>query len=391
MATVTAFRAFDMGKIDWSRAFPSSTQVTLAAELTVAGRHYHDAAHSDGGVVAGRDYTLSPAGDIVSGIVQGVFLGDGAPVATDPAFAIQGLTAPLSIFAAATRTASRVDDVFELGELLFSNDKITGSVGDDRLEGFAGNDVLRGGAGNDWLYGDAGNDVFIGGSGRDRMFGGAGDDVYYIDNRHDRIYETVGGDSVVDTGGNDTVHTPFSINLRAYVGLSFVDNVVLEGSDATYASGTSLANTLTGNDSNNVLRGLAGRDTLNGMGGQDTLLGGSDNDRLTGGAGRDVMTGGEGNDVFVFAKGDFAGLTSDTADRIVDFRSTQNDHIDLTALGTGLSFIGTESFHGAAGEVRYQLDPHGALVLGDLDGDGAADFAIRLDAVSALHSVDFIL
>lgn len=391
MANLRIYRGFDMGGIDLSMLFPSSTTVSTGANMTLDGTAYADIAQGRGGIVAGRDFVVEGNGVITAGIVQGLFIGDGHPVASDPVLAISDLSAPLSLFAAATRSTNQADDVEELHALLSGNDALVGSSGSDKLYGFAGDDTIDGGAGNDWLYGDAGNDVLIGGAGADKMFGGAGDDTYYIDNRADRIYENVGNASSVDTGGNDTVHTPFSINLNAYRGLQFVDNVVLEGNGALNAVGNGLANALTGTDARNVLRGMDGRDTLMGLGGDDLLLGGPGNDVLTGGKGRDVITGGEGHDTFVFAPDDFAGLTWATADRITDFRSTQNDRIDLSAFGGSLTFVYADAFDGKAPELRYENNARGLLLQGDANGDGVADFAVRLDGVHVMHATDLIL
>jgi Ca2+-binding RTX toxin-like protein len=69
------------------------------------------------------------------------------------------------------------------------NDDMDGEGGDDLLFGNGGNDTLLGGAGNDHLFGGAGNDVLDGGAGddvldggpgNDRLIGGAGNDVFVI-------------------------------------------------------------------------------------------------------------------------------------------------------------------------------------------------------------------
>jgi Ca2+-binding RTX toxin-like protein len=53
-------------------------------------------------------------------------------------------------------------------------DNITGSTGDDLIEGGDGNDSLSGGAGNDTLYGEDDNDSLLGGAGEDVIDGAAG-------------------------------------------------------------------------------------------------------------------------------------------------------------------------------------------------------------------------
>jgi Ca2+-binding RTX toxin-like protein len=82
------------------------------------------------------------------------------------------------------------------------------------------------------------------------------------------------------------------------------------------------------------LQGGPGNDRLTGGEGNDRLWGGEGNDRLAGGPGLDRLIGGPGNDwlsggpqadVFVFTDG--FGI-----DRIVDFRQSGADRIDLSGL-----------------------------------------------------------
>ncbi|MBK7060665.1 MAG: hypothetical protein IPH51_09250 [Rubrivivax sp.] len=60
------------------------------------------------------------------------------------------------------------------------NDSINGAAGADTLYGRAGNDSLNGGADNDTLYGEAGNDTLDGGTGSDVLNGGLGNDTYLL-------------------------------------------------------------------------------------------------------------------------------------------------------------------------------------------------------------------
>ena len=111
------------------------------------------------------------------------------------------------------------------------NDTLQGSDLDDKLAGLGGHDSLYGNGGGDLLEGGAGNDQLLGGDGNDRLYGGADSDI------------------------------------------------------------------LNGDAGDDLLDGGAGDDTLSGGSGFDTLLGGDGNDRLDAepdGAG--VLDGGEGND-----------------------------------------------------------------------------------------------
>lgn len=182
----------------------------------------------------------------------------------------------------------------------------------------------------------------------------------------------------------------------------FLD-ALLSGNDVIKA--TNYADTFWGADGNDTLYGYNGHDKISGGNGNDKLYGGNGNDtlkgdagndRLEGGAGADKLYGGTGADTFVFrSKGDSATSAPDT---IFDFSRTQKDKIDLTAFDansvkTGLqdfSFIGTQKFHKAAGELRYEKSGGDTFVYGDTNGDGKADFKIVLDTSISLLKGDFL-
>jgi len=251
----------------------------------------------------------------------------------------------------------------------------SGNAGANTITGNGKANLLAGLAGDDTLSGGGGNDTLDGGTGRDSMSGGSGDDTYVVDSRNDAIVEARGG-------GTDTVRSTVTYTVAANV-----EKLVLTGRNAINGTGNDLGNAITGND---------GRNTLTGLAGNDTLSGGAGDDRLVGGAGRDTLTGGSGKDVFVFAPGDFGGKSADTADRIIDFKA--GDRMDLSAIdaktGGGndaFAFIGAKAFGGRAGELHYAFSGGYTLVSGDLDGDRAADFMIKLDGQVDLKAADFVL
>ena len=100
-----------------------------------------------------------------------------------------------------------------------------------------------------------------------------------------------------------------------------------------------------------------------------------------------------------FNNGDFAGLTPSTSDRIIDFSHAEGDHINLAGVDANSSlagdqafaFIGTAAFHHTAGELHYEITNGNTYLTGDTNGDGLADFMIRLDGSHALVSGDFVL
>jgi serralysin len=75
-------------------------------------------------------------------------------------------------------------------------------------------------------------------------------------------------------------------------------------------------------------------------------------------------------------------------DTIYDFSQSQRDKIDLSILdaritATGnqaFTFIGTERFSDKGGELRYFKKDGETFIYGDLNGDTAIDFSIRLRA-----------
>jgi len=273
-----------------------------------------------------------------------------------------------------------------------------GGSGADTLVGNAAANTLIGNAGADHLSGGAGNDRLDGGAGIDVLVGGAGNDTYYVDAFADSIGENAGE-------GVDSVVASTNYLLSANV-----EKLTLTGVTNFYGYGNDLANTLTGNSAANKLFGLEGNDVISGGGGADklygdtgtdTLKGGADKDWIEGGAGRDVMYGNAGADSLVFRDGNFGGATTSTADRIVDFSHADGDRIRLdyvdanrangAATNDRFAFIGTAAFHNVAGELRYQQVSGNTLVFGDTNGDGLADFMIRLDGSHALVSGDFVL
>lgn len=324
---------------------------------------------------------------------------------------------------------------------------IYGLSGDDTINlSRSGNAVVYAGSGNDSVYSPP--------EGTPRIYLGTGDDLFVSeDSSHAVVHGGSGNDTFETEGykkdlygesGNDSFSIFYSIDIYAgnskFNGGSGIDTIeyiiLLESNsgininldkkwgyrlddynDTTSqrdtligfenATGTEGDDSLVGNAVGNVLSGLAGMDILKGLGGNDTLISGGNSydidwrpDRLSGGTGNDVLVagdgvdilqGGTGRDTFRFAEID----RTDRPDRILDFSHLQKDHIDLSGidantLKTGdqkFAFLGSDPFTKTAGELNFR----GGLLSGDIDGDGNADFQIKLVGVTSVLKSALVL
>jgi len=217
---------------------------------------------------------------------------------------------------------------------LAGNDVIETGAGDDILSGGEGDDVIRAGSGDDSLRGDAGNDTLNGGEGSDTYHFGLGDGMDTLsddDPAGTDINRLELGSGIVqenlsfDRSGNDlvmriqdstdgvTVKDWFSGSRYTLDAVAFADGRTLSRSDIEnimvnritgtegndFLNGTDASDIMTGKGGCDLLYGGGGDDTLEGGTGRDCLLGGSGNDRLDGGSGMDILFGGSGDDTYV--------------------------------------------------------------------------------------------
>lgn len=151
--------------------------------------------------------------------------------------------------------------------------------------------------------------------------------------------------------------------------------------------GTDRADIFYGSNLADRYDGGLGSDLLYGGGGADVLEGSSGKDTLSGGLGNDILRGGSGNDTFVFTSGAEAG-TAAGFDRITDFKSGE-DKIDVSAFMAGGHFNGTRPLVAGEGP-QISYDRAHAMMLGDVNGDGVADFQFYLNQVPVVLATDFI-
>nr|WP_314085243.1 calcium-binding protein [uncultured Shinella sp.] len=265
------------------------------------------------------------------------------------------------------------------------NDTINAYGGSDSLYGGQGNDLLRAGTGSDELYGgqhddvlDAGddNDFLDGGEGTDRLDGGLGDDALY------------GGDGD-DTNVEITVGTSSNVFTAGLYG----------GAGNDYLDGGRGNDYLDGGSENDILLGGEGNDRLIGGDGVDKLYGGTGNDKLTGNGGADALYGGENADYFIFQYVSQSTVAAGGRDTIFDFSKDEGDKIDFKSIdaNTGVAgnqafvLIGSNAFSSSAGELRFAKSLGDTFVQGDVDGDGAADFAVRVKGDFNFVAGDFVL
>jgi uncharacterized protein (TIGR01370 family) len=169
--------------------------------------------------------------------------------------------------------------------------------------------------------------------------------------------------------------------------------------DPAYIKPTEKADVLRGSKISDTIKALAGNDRIDGREGNDKLFGGAGNDTLMGGRGADTLQGGTGADIFVFKSIKDSTMATSGRDRIDDFSAKQDDKVHLKAIDANtrasgdqaFAFIGTETFHKKAGELRYEKKAGDTYLLADVNGDGRADFSIRFDAAIAFTKADFIL
>lgn len=322
---------------------------------------------------------------------------------------------------------------------------VDGGGGADTLTGGGGFDTLIGGDGTDTVSGGAGNDTIRGGQDADTLSGGVGNDIFLFAGVSDisGLAETIDGGNDVDTidfatlgafgaidltaatisrvetlvlGNNEVTLTAAQLGAFTTIQAGFgVERLILSAPGVADLSGadlsglideirgssgadqidlTNVANgqTVNGMAGADRLTGSEGGDTLNGGDANDTLLGRGGSDVLTGGAAADSLTGGTGADIFRYNHvTDSAGRANDT---IRDFTHGQ-DVIDLGAIDANsevqgnqtFAFIGNAAFGNIAGELRYAA----GTILGDVDGDGSADFSITLTGNPTITASDLIL
>jgi Ca2+-binding RTX toxin-like protein len=307
----------------------------------------------------GASWGVADGDDILEGGLGNDFIVGGGGIDT-ATYAHAAGSVTVTLLTSSYGVSSGADGADTLNDI----ENIIGSGYADHLTGNSGANVLDGGAGADVIQGGAGDDRLIGGDGADTLDGGTGNDTAdYSGSSGSVSVNLQNGKGSGGAAAGDVLS-----NIENAIGSSFNDNLV-------------------GSSGANVLNGGAGNDTLNGGGGADSLFGGS------------------GSDTFVFKAITDIGTVA-SHDSLLDFEAggstaaTAIDHIDLGAIDAiaktskddSFSFLGTGAFTKHAGQLRMEVTgDHTANILGDVDGDGVADFALQVSYSGVLDASDFVL
>lgn len=329
---------------------------------------------------------------------------------------------------------------------------VTGSALADTLHGSSRADLITGGDGKDWISAGAGNDVIHSGLGRDYLTGGAGADHFLYASLSemgtgyardlitdfqagiDKLYfaglsdlpasaagqtwRWLGSEGFAGNplevhyrfeGANTIVSLDVDGDMKADAEIELAGNIQLGAGDFLIASTSPLPvvsvgarvfepiSVILGTAGADTLTGTAAAEKLTGLSGDDIIQAGDGNDVINGGLGKDLMTGGAGQDRFVFEAAAESAVGGAYRDYIYDFVHgedlidlSQIDAVAATSAHELFAWIGSSSFTGAAGQLRYQQLASYGIVQADLNGDKIADFEFSLAGQHELVSTDFI-
>jgi Ca2+-binding RTX toxin-like protein len=280
---------------------------------------------------------------------------------------------------------------------------ISGTVGNNRLEGLGGNDYIDSGGligpyGADTLIGGDGNDTLIGGTvsmGNDELHGGLGDDLLEVTRGANSLYGEDGNDSLLAGEGGPYGAADYLSGgagrdtLNGGGGLDGGD-----GNDLIYTSyATSSAHGGLGND---TIEGAGGSGYVNldvdGGGGKDSIDVYATNNKLylSGGAGNDTLRGGAGLEVSIDGGGG--------ADLITGYKTYPGGPLTITGGGGNDTIEGSGagdiSLHGGSGQDQLHAvgDPGRSLLLdGGIDDDILSAVGGAVHLLGAAGSDTFVL
>ena len=235
------------------------------------------------------------------------------------------------------------------------NDTVRASV-NYTLTGQTENLILTGGArtgiGNTLannLTGTAGDDILDGAGNADTLTGGAGNDTYVVDTTADVIVEGA-------NAGTDTVRSSVNWTLA-----DNLENLELSGA-ALRGTGNGGANRITGNAFDNILNGMAGADTMIGADGNDSYTVDNLGDAVVEVAGQGVDTVNAGIDGYTLGANVEVLRLTGTA-RIGNGNAADNSLIGTNGDDTLNGGAGNDVFEGGIGNDTYIVDTLGDVVM----------------------------
>jgi len=315
------------------------------------------------------------------------------------------------------------------------DDRLTGSTGDNHLEGGLGNDTILASGGDDIIGGGLGTNLLDGGSGSDwvlydwadaavsvnllrttaqNTWGAGIDTLLGVENLlgtrfNDRLTGNIaantlvggeGNDTLLGSSGNDTLAggtgddymdagTGRDAASYADAGSAVTVSLLVTTAQNTGGGGTDtllgvesligsrFADTLTGNSTHNMLEGGDGDDTLDGGLRNDTLTGGAGDDLLLGGGWNDILTGGFGQDTLAGGQGSdqFIITFAGGYDIIADL--SHGDQIVVEGLET-LVLTGGNGTNVAAGTVQVSNTGLSTVLYFGINASPGADAMVEL-------------
>ena len=208
--------------------------------------------------------------------------------------------------------------------------------------------------------------------------GTEGNDYINTDwSREDHVDAKGGDDFIIGVGSKDYIN-----------GGTGTDTISYHWSGAHVDVDLTRATQANGDANGDVLVNI---ENVTGSGGNDRLAGNDSANVINGLGGQDVLSGRGGNDRFVFDS-----VSHANGDTVTDF--TTGDQLDFHAMDANsnvsgdqaFTWLDTGGFTGSAGQLR-EYDRDGAhYVAGDVNGDGVADFTIKISGNTNLSSGDFM-
>jgi len=211
---------------------------------------------------------------------------------------------------------------------------------------------------NNTLTGNSGRNVLDGVAGTNTLAGGAGDDIYVVRDETDVVVENAGE-------GTDTVNSRITYTLAG----TQIENLTLEGTRNSNATGNDFDNILIGNGFNNAIDGGVGADMMVGGAGDDNYVVDNIGDTI-------VEAAGEGFDVVISSISfSMAGQAVErlTLSGVADIDGAGSDDANEIFGNAGRNVIdgggGADVMRGRAGDDVYVVDDAGDQVFEDM-GEG---------------------